>query len=116
MDPNVRNLMERAGLLTIDRPKFTALRVVATPGAVATIDEWNAKQPEGTKSLGATVLTRHFNGDWGDCDPEDSKTNDDALANGGRLMSVFKSDEHATLWVITEHDRSICTILLPEEY
>lgn len=35
-----------------------------------------------------------------------------------RLMSVYKRKDHPddTIWIITEADRSVTTILLPDEY
>lgn len=54
-------------------------------------------------------------------DDEDYQTNLDAVKHEGdsdRQFRVFSSYEyHGTkFWVITEHDRSYTTILLPEDY
>jgi hypothetical protein len=38
------------------------------------------------------------------------------LREGFRLLSVFHTKAGAKLYVITEHDRSATTVLLPEEY
>ena len=65
------------------------------------------------------VLTRHTSGDWGDICPEDQRANNEALAKGGRILSSFEVQVHGettTLWLITEHDHSSTTILLPAEY
>ena len=86
--------------------KFLPRAITATPGARNAIESDKA----------AELLARHFCGDWGDCCEEDRKVNDSALANGQRLMSVYKSPDHETIWIITEWDRSITTVLLPEEY
>ena len=67
-------------------------------------------------SRAAELLARHFCGDWGDVCDEDRGVNESALANGQRLMSVYKSSDHETIWIITEWDRSVTTILLPDEY
>ena len=61
------------------------------------------------------LLMRHVNGDWGDLDDEDKQANERALEDGTRLMSAYSIGE-ARFWVITEWDRSVTTILLPEEY
>lgn len=61
------------------------------------------------------ALCRHASGDWGDLCPEDAQANDDALHQGGRLFSAYGSREHR-FWIITEADRSVTTILLPEDY
>ena len=66
-------------------------------------------------------IHRHHSCDWGELDPEDFATNQSALSSGGRLCSCYDvpADLGSSLyrvWVITEHDRSATTILLPEEY
>lgn len=61
-------------------------------------------------------LRRHVSGDWGDLCEEDRKENTKALKHGYRLMSVYKHKSRPTIWIITEHDRSVTTILFPEEY
>jgi hypothetical protein len=62
------------------------------------------------------ALRRHISGDWGDCCPEDKETNDRALIEGTRLFSVYQDSNQVKFWIITEHDRSVTTILLPEDY
>ena len=66
-------------------------------------------------------LNRHVKGDWGDMDTEDKETNDQALKQGTRLLSAYNDDRFpqngvATIWIITEADRSATTILFPDEY
>ncbi|MGE3279721.1 MAG: hypothetical protein AB7H90_03315 [Alphaproteobacteria bacterium] len=61
------------------------------------------------------LAMRHGNGDWGDVDAEDWEINNQAVKNGDRILSVYNVDG-ATVWIITEADRSVTTILLPEEY
>jgi len=83
-------------------------RIVATGGAL------ESKITGVDASVG---LTRHFMGDWGDCDEEDRAANDWACKNGERVLSVYHAAESGvTFWIITEADRSVTTILLPEEY
>jgi hypothetical protein len=38
------------------------------------------------------------------------------LKEGTRLLSVYHTAESVKFWVITEWDRSITTLLLPEDY
>ena len=66
-------------------------------------------------------LNRHVNGDWGDVDEEDKQTNDYDLKHGMRVLSAYNDDRFpkngiATIWIITEADRSATTILFPDEY
>jgi hypothetical protein len=61
------------------------------------------------------ALCRHSAGDWGDLCPEDTLANDSALHQGGRLFSAYGQGEER-FWVITEADRSVTTVLLPEDY
>jgi hypothetical protein len=62
-----------------------------------------------------TGLQRHASGDWGNLLPEDTLSNDDALLHGGRLFSAY-GDGQYRFWIITEADRSVTTVLLPEDY
>ena len=61
------------------------------------------------------LLCKHASGDWGDLCTGDRMQNDRSL-KGGRLLSVYKLSVHLTIWVITEWDRSVTTLLLPSEY
>ena len=62
-----------------------------------------------------TALRRHARGDWGDLCPEDALANDEALRQGGRLLSAYGQGE-SRFWIITEWDRSVTTVLLPLDY
>lgn len=62
-------------------------------------------------------LHRHLNGDWGDLEDYDRRQNDAALASGeDRLFSSYQITPNQQLWIITEWDRSVTTLLLPSEY
>jgi len=61
-------------------------------------------------------LRRHLDGDWGDLCDEDRRSNDVALKNGDRLFSSYRVSDDLKLWIITEWDRSVTTLLLPSEY
>ena len=60
-------------------------------------------------------LERHLKGDWGDMCADDKRANDIALKTGGRLFSAYKT-MIGKIWIITEWDRSVTTILYPDEY
>ena len=63
------------------------------------------------------ALNRHATGDWGELPEEDERENQRALACGSRLFSAYRSEDGQTqFYVITEADRSVTTVLLPEEY
>ncbi len=62
-----------------------------------------------------TALSRHAAGDWGDLCPEDTLANDSAIDHAGRLFSAYGQGEHR-FWIVTEADRSVTTVLLPEDY
>lgn len=88
---------------------FALGKIVATPGAINAL-EANSIAP-------ATLLERHADKDWGDdLELSDWQLNDHALLTGERILSSYKINQNERVWVITEHDRSITTILLPEEY
>ena len=82
-------------------------KVVATPGALNLLSE------AGEDAFG--YLVRHTSGDWGDLCAFDRQQNERALKNGWRILSSYPVGE-CRIWIITEADRSVTTILLPEEY
>lgn len=61
-------------------------------------------------------LVRHASGDFGDVDAEDAQLNRDAIVNGDRVLSAYTLSSGERIWIITEADRSITTILLPSDY
>lgn len=87
-------------------------RLVMSPGALAALDQ--ARMHE--------IMTRHLNGDWGVVGPTNAAANDQA-ADGGRILSAYPIDPAKpcdgcnanTVWILTEADRRVTTILLPEE-
>lgn len=89
-------------------PKFSPGQIVATPGALAAMEEHRC-QP-------LTLLARHLAGDWGVLPAEDAQLNDKALKSDGRLLSSYPLGGDTRIWVITEWDRSVTTFLLPSEY
>lgn len=95
-------------MIEISKPKFPIGKLVGTTGALAALSEAGQSPMQ--------FVSRHVAGDWGDCCPEDLQANEDALRNGDRLFSVYRTAKGQKIWVITESDRSVTTILLPEEY
>ncbi len=67
-------------------------------------------------------LDRYTDCDWGEIDSHDDAVNDDALENGSRILASYDIPEairvngHDKLWLITEADRSVTTLLFPSEY
>ena len=89
----------------IMQPRFPVGMTYATPGALAL--EVNLTR----------YLHRHHCGDWGDelC-AEDKAANEQALQDGSRLLSCYRTPAGDRLYIITEWDRSMTTIMLPSEY
>ena len=88
--------------------KFPLGQLVATPGALEALGR-AGQSP-------VAFLKRHQCGDWGCVCPADAKLNDEALQGDGRLLSSYRTLKGEVLWIITEHNRSLTTILLPQEY
>ena len=82
-------------------------KVVATPGALKLLSD------AGEHPL--DYLARHASGDWGELCAFDRRQNEIALRDGYRVLSSYEVPT-GRVWIITEADRSITTILLPEEY
>jgi len=64
-------------------------------------------------------LLRHQCGDWGTVGKEDAAENELSLKEGYRILSAYEVETKTgaiKIWIITEADRSVTTILLPEEY
>jgi hypothetical protein len=60
-------------------------------------------------------IARHAAGDWGELCAFDRRQNEIALRDGYRVLSSYEVPA-GRVWIITESDRSVTTILLPEEY
>ncbi|QFZ87580.1 type I restriction endonuclease subunit M [Variovorax paradoxus] len=101
---------------------FALGRTLATPGAMALLEKHGANP--------SCLLVRHQSGDWGDVCTDDAASNVMALADGGRIFSVYRLLGAATLermteqerrrtptlWCVTEADQSSTTLLSPDEY
>jgi len=62
------------------------------------------------------ALERFAHGDWGEVDRHDAAQNEQALQDGGRLLAVFRSSRSVSFWIISEADRSVTSVILPNEY
>jgi len=87
-------------------PLFPLGRLVTTPGALDAMSLLEMR----------TALQAHQRGEWGDTEAEDSASNDAAVREGGRIFSAYHTARGEKFWVITEADRSVTTVLLPDEY
>ena len=92
-------------VIALSKPRFPIGQVVITANAEARLNPINVEQG----------LSRHARGDWGDICPEDASLNEDALKEGDRLVSVYGEGDRK-FWIITECDRSVTTVLMPEDY
>ena len=87
---------------------FLLGEVVATPGALDLLDR--------TATNAHEFLRRHQHGDWGSVPPEDAEENKISVETGYRILSSYFLNDTERLWIITEADRSVTTLLLPDEY
>ncbi len=97
----------------MSKPKFPLGQTLATPGALAAMEE-SGQSP-------GFFLDQHVQGMWGEVCDEDKRANDQALVDGSRILSAFRTLKNERLWVITEAadddgNRAATTILKPSEY
>jgi len=97
-----------AALVPTGSPLFSLGQLCATPGALEVLEQ-SGQQP-------IHFVARHVAGDWSEMDAEDQQTNREALECGARVLSSYTTKNGQKLWIITEADRSVTTLLLPSEY
>ena len=95
------------------RQLFDLGRLRVTPAALQIIRESGQWLDE--------FLNRHIHGDWGHVFEEDKRQNDQAVLNGGRIVSVYRTDNGTKIRIVTEATdetgrRAATTVLLPCEY
>jgi hypothetical protein len=95
----------RIPIIILAPSKFPLGQLVITSNAASQL-------PPATVRKG---LRRHASGDWGELCPEDARGNAAALKHGDRLLSVYGQGDKR-FWIITEADRSVTTVLMPEDY
>jgi hypothetical protein len=81
---------------------------MATPGAL------NAFAATGENPI--NYIVRHMNLDPGSLGADDQLQNLRAVREGARVFSAYELQDGTRIWIITEADRSVTTIVLPEEY
>jgi hypothetical protein len=86
--------------------KFRLGKIVSTPNALEQLT-----QDDILRAIG-----RHQAGDWGDVSEDDRAQNELALTQGLRLWSVYHAANGLKFWLITEANRSVTTVLMPEDY
>ncbi|NKA33044.1 plasmid related protein [Ralstonia solanacearum] len=89
-------------------PRLRLGQLLATPAAAAALSV-----------AGVSVfklLNRHACGDWGDLSEEDHQQNNLAAMTGQRVLSSYQLPTGLKVWIITEWDRSMTTVLLPDDY
>lgn len=89
---------------------FNLGKLVATRGVA-----YEMQQDSNFEKFVRKSFSRHASGDWGDLCEEDKAYNDYAVENGERIFSAYENED-TKIWIITEHDRSVTTILFPDEY
>ena len=88
--------------------RFPPGQIVATPGALAALEE--------AGEIPGIFLKRHLTGDWGEVDDHDRRENELSVVQSFWLLSAYTLSNGTKLWIITEADRSATTLLLPSEY
>lgn len=85
-------------------------KLVMTSG----VAHWAGHDPARMEAIIGSVK-RHEGGDWGEVDKEDWQTNNQSVEDGTRILSSYTLFG-TKIWVITEWDRSVTTVLFPSEY
>lgn len=91
---------------TVPVAKFRLGRIVTTQNALARLTQEDILR----------AIQPHMAGDWGDVGEEDRKENEFSLTQPLRLFSVYHSENGVKFWMITEADRRVTTVLLPQDY
>ncbi len=75
---------------------------------------------DGAAALGIdfrSYVARHQSGDWGELDDFDRRQNHKAVLEGLRILSAYNvligNGQTERIWIITEWDRSMTTVLQP---
>lgn len=91
---------------TIPVAVFRLGRIVTTPNALESITQEDI----------LLAIQRHQAGDWGNLTDDNRAANDRALVQGTRILSAYNASNGTRFWIITEGDRTVTTVLLPEDY
>ena len=93
-------------MIFLEQQKFLLGKIVATPAALQSLSVEDI----------CRAIDRHVCGEWGMVSDADRAENEFALKHGLRVMSVFASKGGVRFWVVTETDRLVTTLLLPDDY
>jgi hypothetical protein len=88
--------------------RFPLGQIFVTQGAADELEEANQSPQE--------FLSRHARLEQGELSDEDQRENEFSVNKHLRTFSAFKTKKGEKIWVITEADRSMTTLLLPSEY
>lgn len=92
--------------------KFQLGKLVATRAVADRMQADKAFEKFVYRSLG-----RYIDGDWGSTDDSDKVLNDNAVKTGeSRIHAAYVDQSDTTIWIITEWDRSVTTVLFPSDY
>lgn len=94
-------------MTTASEPRFRLGRCFVTEPAKEYLDECSIK-PE-------TLINRHAHGNWGDIPTEDYQANENAVKDGGRILSGY-SICGRMVWVLTDKERKTTSVCLPTEW
>lgn len=88
-------------------------QVVITRGVATSIE-----QNPAFAGFVVSAIRRHQKCDWSELDSEDQQENELSVEQGYRVISAFTipNNDDKKLWVITEANRTLTTVLYPEEY
>ena len=89
---------------------FELGKLVVTPAAKEAIGA------DSVNEILVALFERHAVGDWGEISDDSKEANDESVKNGGSMILSAYEIKGTLFWIITEHDRSATTILLPEDY
>lgn len=60
-------------------------------------------------------LRRHLADDWGELTDQERRGNAYAIVHGGEIFSSYRTDTGRTLWIVSEWDRRVTTLMLSSE-
>ena len=87
-------------------PKFILGEIVVTSGALRKLPHEDI----------TAAVRKHAQGDWGELDFENAQLNDLRIQEGGPIASIYRASNGVKFYVLTESNRALTTVLLPEEY
>ena len=107
-DKNLDRDVDKQVYVAAALPRFELGQVVATPGALQLLQD-SCVDP-------LSLVQKHASGCWGTISQRDAKANEDALLLGDRLLSSYLLPNGGVIWIETSSDRSVTTVLRPDEW